>query len=374
MSTTALAENNEENNNISIEIASSKNEIAKLTDKQKDYLRAVGVSDEELVSITNGEVADILKTRDIVNPLYLKKYIDTEQLYREAKLADEYITDTLKSKGLDNDEIASFKETGLNIYDFENSDISTIKKAIVSNENSNPYSLKASTVYHTFRSCSLLNTSTTIFHKDSWPLYYENDDGEEIYAGYNPDPGTDGYDLREDLLIARLNDVRSAYIDLYSQTPSNSSVYNYYLYGESRSTSGLSQVHEGVDVYGGDDISSLCDGIVIAKFADSYNGTTHLVIYNDDQNVFMIYMHLNFASSLYIGQEIDAGDIIGTQGWHGLTSSSSAHTHLEVQEYEDLNDNGEVDSGDYDIHSGLDTALESLKPYAYFWFWCEYLN
>lgn len=99
-----------------------------------------------------------------------------------------------------------------------------------------------------------------------------------------------------------------------------------------RNTSGR---REGIDVhcYVGASVYSLTDGEVI-RISKGYNGSSGLstiAIYDKQANKTVIYLHSAPLSSLSVGQKITKGTRIATEGWRGCSSSSGAHTHVEVR-------------------------------------------
>lgn len=92
--------------------------------------------------------------------------------------------------------------------------------------------------------------------------------------------------------------------------------------------------HEGIDIkYGiGRSVYSLTDGVVV-RVAYGYNGSNGLstiAIYNQASNKTVIYLH-SAPVSLSVGQTISKGQKIATEAWRGVSSSSGAHTHVEVR-------------------------------------------
>lgn len=73
---------------------------AVLSEAQKDYLRAIGVSEAKLNVITNGEVADLIKTCDIKFPEYIRKYIDRSVLLSEIEESNRVIKRIMSTEGL----------------------------------------------------------------------------------------------------------------------------------------------------------------------------------------------------------------------------------------------------------------------------------
>ncbi|MEU7900762.1 peptidase inhibitor family I36 protein [Nonomuraea sp. NPDC049152] len=98
------------------------------------------------------------------------------------------------------------------------------------------------------------------------------------------------------------------------------------------STSGR---HEGIDIARGvgSNVHNLVAGQVI-NVARGYTGRAGLstiAIYNAALNKTVIYLHSAPLSSLRVGQQVSRGQIIATESWHGVSSRSSAHTHVEMR-------------------------------------------
>lgn len=91
--------------------------------------------------------------------------------------------------------------------------------------------------------------------------------------------------------------------------------------------------HEGIDLccYNGAAVYSLTDGVVtnVVYGRSGSGGLSTIAIYDGSKTV--IYLHTN-PVSLRIGQNISKGQKIATQGWRGVSSSSSGHCHVEVRE------------------------------------------
>lgn len=99
------------------------------------------------------------------------------------------------------------------------------------------------------------------------------------------------------------------------------------------STSGR---HEGIDFARGAGVSvySMTQGYVIRK-TEGVNGSTNaggvlstLSIYNRDQDFTIVYLHLNPANGLAVGDFVSRGQLIGTEANRG---AGAAHTHVEYR-------------------------------------------
>ncbi|MEW2354854.1 peptidase inhibitor family I36 protein [Spirillospora sp. NPDC029432] len=93
--------------------------------------------------------------------------------------------------------------------------------------------------------------------------------------------------------------------------------------------------HEGIDIARGvgSDVHALVSGkvIYIARGANGSGGLSTISIYNSSLNKTVIYLHSAPRSSLAVGQSVSRGQIIADEAWRGVSSSSGAHTHVEMR-------------------------------------------
>ncbi|SNR24513.1 peptidase inhibitor family I36 protein [Actinomadura mexicana] len=93
--------------------------------------------------------------------------------------------------------------------------------------------------------------------------------------------------------------------------------------------------HEGIDIARGigSDVHALVAGkiIYIARGATGSSGLSTISVYNASLGKTVIYLHSAPRSSLSVGQSISRGQVIADESWHGVSSSSSAHTHVEMR-------------------------------------------
>ncbi|MFI6735801.1 peptidase inhibitor family I36 protein [Nonomuraea sp. NPDC050451] len=93
--------------------------------------------------------------------------------------------------------------------------------------------------------------------------------------------------------------------------------------------------HEGIDFARsvGSNVYNLVAGqlINVARGSTGRAGLSTIAIYNAASNKTVIYLHTAPLSSLRVGQQISRGQLIATESWHGVSSRSSAHTHVEVR-------------------------------------------
>ncbi|WIM95103.1 peptidase inhibitor family I36 protein [Actinoplanes oblitus] len=93
--------------------------------------------------------------------------------------------------------------------------------------------------------------------------------------------------------------------------------------------------HEGIDIARsvGSDVHALVAGTVIyvAQGSTGSGGLSTISVYNSSLNKTVIYLHTAPRSGVSVGDAISKGEIIADESWHGVSSSSSAHTHVEVR-------------------------------------------
>ncbi|MFI0485319.1 peptidase inhibitor family I36 protein [Actinomadura sp. 9N215] len=93
--------------------------------------------------------------------------------------------------------------------------------------------------------------------------------------------------------------------------------------------------HEGIDLARGvgADVRALVEGEVIylARGHTGSGGLSTISIYNAASNKSVIYLHSAPLSSLSTGQRIGRGQVIADESWRGVSSSSGAHTHIEMR-------------------------------------------
>ncbi|MGC4830748.1 peptidase inhibitor family I36 protein [Micromonospora arida] len=93
--------------------------------------------------------------------------------------------------------------------------------------------------------------------------------------------------------------------------------------------------HEGIDIARsvGSDVRALVSGTVIyvARGATGSGGLSTVSVYNSSLNKSVIYLHTAPRSGVSVGDAISKGEIIADESWHGVSSSSGAHTHVEVR-------------------------------------------
>ncbi|NDU72715.1 peptidoglycan DD-metalloendopeptidase family protein, partial [Actinomadura sp. DSM 109109] len=93
--------------------------------------------------------------------------------------------------------------------------------------------------------------------------------------------------------------------------------------------------HEGIDIARslGSDVHALVAGTVIyiARGSTGSGGLSTISVYNASLDRTVIYLHTAPRSGLSVGQSISRGQVIADESWHGVSSSSSSHTHVEMR-------------------------------------------
>lgn len=87
--------------------------------------------------------------------------------------------------------------------------------------------------------------------------------------------------------------------------------------------------HEGIDFASGmgREIYAVNTGKIVSIVYGNSSSVSLINVYDEANNKTVCYMHCAPYSGLYIGQEINIGDYLGTEAARG---TSAAHTHLEV--------------------------------------------
>lgn len=93
--------------------------------------------------------------------------------------------------------------------------------------------------------------------------------------------------------------------------------------------------HEGIDIHYkiGAPVYALTDGVVVRVVYGKCgsDGLSTIAIYNKATNRTVVYLHSAPSSGLKAGQAVTRGQRIGVESWRGISSSSEAHTHVEVR-------------------------------------------
>ncbi len=333
---------------------SLRSNTAKLTEKQADLLRAMGIEDDKISVITNGEVADLLKTGEIANPEYIMKYVDEEALILDAIESKAKIEQMLMDRGLNKDQIKAFIENGLVPWHYEDDDNSKLLRDLERLSSSITPMSSSCHVFVGTRSTNLLNEDDVHFHSSSFvtSMYYQ---GQNITLPKKPTEGTLAYTLKCNTLASHLYDISKMSLKLYNRSNTTGTIYNEYLWCEEH-VNGTDMFHEGVDVNRGFGASlySIADGSVILKTTGSTSVVSKLLVYNETLDVTIQYLHGNWSSAPSSGS-ITQSQKIGTEDKRG---ASGYHTHIQIMDGEET-------------YVPLENnIIDSLKPYYYFLYWC----
>jgi murein DD-endopeptidase MepM/ murein hydrolase activator NlpD len=71
--------------------------------------------------------------------------------------------------------------------------------------------------------------------------------------------------------------------------------------------------------------------INIVRGSNGRGGLSTIAVYNASTDKTVIYLHTAPFSGLRVGQTINRGQRIATEAWRGVSTSASAHTHVEVR-------------------------------------------
>lgn len=93
--------------------------------------------------------------------------------------------------------------------------------------------------------------------------------------------------------------------------------------------------HEGIDIARriGSPVRALVSGTVtnVSRGANGGSGLSTIAVYNAGSDRTVVYLHSAPITSVRTGQRIKRGQRIATEAWRGISSSSAAHTHVEVR-------------------------------------------
>lgn len=94
--------------------------------------------------------------------------------------------------------------------------------------------------------------------------------------------------------------------------------------------------HEGIDITRGvgSPVRALVSGQVIniVRGANGSSGLSTIAIYNATYDKTIVYLHSAPLSSLFVGQNVSRDQQIATEAWRGVSTSNSAHTHVEMRQ------------------------------------------
>jgi murein DD-endopeptidase MepM/ murein hydrolase activator NlpD len=93
--------------------------------------------------------------------------------------------------------------------------------------------------------------------------------------------------------------------------------------------------HEGIDFARGvgSPVHALVGGKVIniVRGANGRSGLSTIAVYDASTDKTVIYLHSAPSSNLRVGQKISRGHRIASEAWRGVSTSGSAHTHVEMR-------------------------------------------
>ncbi len=325
----------------------------KLTEKQADLLRAMGIEDDKIAVITNGEVADLLKTGEIVKPVYIINYVDEETLILDAIETKDRVEQIFMKRGLNKQQIQVAMENGIVPWLYEDDDNSKLLQDLKRLSSSITPMSSSCHVFTGTRAYNLLTENNVHFQSSSYPTSTSYQ-GQNVSLPLQPVEGTLAYTLKCDMLASHLYDTSDMTQTLYNRSNSSGTSYNYFLWGEETSSTSNS-FHQGVDVNRGYNtpLYSISDGIVVQRVLGSTDVLSKYQVYNANLNVTVQYLHGNWSSAST--SSVLQGDLIGTEDTRG---PGGYHTHIQIM-------NGYTTTiPDYG------STLKTLKPYYYFWYWC----
>ena len=330
-----------------------------MNSKQKDLLRAYGVTEDELKTITRREIGDILLFGNIVKPEYLEPHIATKAEVKES------LDKTEKAR---QEQKLRFEQNGLTLNDLDlmsedylfeeiaKMPIPTINKIIKDSKSSletenGDFTLQYITpnVYTRFDKNLIGAYESTTY------LYFHRGSIDTSYASI----ATSAHNTEVSNYVSNAYTIgKHLFAGQGQQITLTNQQYAGNLFGEltEGSSSSTNKVHEGIDYlrYEGAPVYNLIDGNVI-NIAPELGGTT-VSVYNafyGSSGVSLIYMHLKNVTASN-GQYIsNSGSYFAQQGRYISGSINNTHVHVEVR-------NGQAQYG----NPGTGEQLDSLRPYA----------
>ncbi|UWG95938.1 M23 family metallopeptidase [Dehalobacter sp. DCM] len=321
---------------------------------QKDVLRACGVTEDELNTITKREIGDILLFGNVVKPEYLVPYVATKEEVKES------IDKTEKAR---QEQKLRFEQNGLTLDDLDlmsedylfeeiaKMPIPKIQKIIKDarsslKTNDGDFTLQ----YITPNLYTKFNKNDIGAYESTTYLYFQRYSMNTSYAS-----------VATSAHISEVSDYVSVAYGigkrLFGVTSLTSQQYAGNLFGEltEGSSSSTNKVHEGIDLirYEGAPVYNLIDGDVI-NVASELGGTTVSVYqpFYGSSGVSLIYMHLknvNVVEGQYIYNFTSS---FAQEGRYISGSENNTHVHVEVR-------NGQAEYG----NSGTGETLSSASPY-----------
>jgi murein DD-endopeptidase MepM/ murein hydrolase activator NlpD len=178
------------------------------------------------------------------------------------------------------------------------------------------------------------NNAASVWNRSSKTVrvYYNSE-----YSGASQDfaPGAKGN------LNPTLKNENASHQFAPSKKPNTNMSFALYKLGGGRITCGFDGYtttpgrHEGIDIARGvgSPVRALVAGKVInvVRGSNGSGGLSTIAIYNDTYKTTIVYLHSAPLSGLSKGDKISRDERIATEAWRGVSSSSSAHTHVEMR-------------------------------------------
>lgn len=299
---------------------STSDQIAYTTAKQKDILRAYGLTEKQITTTTYRQISELLKNGEITHPEYLEKYYDREAMRQDAINMEKLEIEHLKSLGYTDAEITAIRNIkDLYPMNIQKSDEKQIKSLITSYQN-NALKRLTPVIQRTGDILFFYDTSINDLLSDNNNLGFHIN----AFSQGNTPPYNESL-LYDEAEMWKMN-ARNYASNLYGT--SVGVTYWNYLFAEYAVIDGSPQVHRGIDTNKGigNNIYSITSGVVSAKTS------TYISIWYSSYQITLSYFHLTPSSSLSVGSTVSKWTILGTENWNGLDDDDDAHTHIEIRE------------------------------------------
>ncbi|MGI6605935.1 MAG: M23 family metallopeptidase [Peptococcia bacterium] len=325
-----------------------------INEKQKALLKAYGVTEDKIKSITRREISNILLFGHIVNSEYIQPYLVSKK---------EVIDGFKNSEFARKEQALRFEQNGLTLSDLalisNNYTLEEIAKMPISGIKETIENYKSSTDLAPANSHFKIQTITpnlyTRFNKED---INASESGSYVYLHRDSMDTAYSSIATSDHITEVSGYVQNAYTigkHLFAGpsqgiTLSNDQ-YAYNLFGELTESSSGNIVHEGVDYrrYEGAPVWSLAEGVINNKVSEL--GGTTVAVYNPFYDVTVIYMHLKNVS-LSNGQYVSKDTSFAEQGLYKYGSISNSHVHVELR-----------DGRQTSANPGSGETLSSTRPY-----------
>ncbi|PPK92624.1 peptidase M23-like protein [Kineococcus xinjiangensis] len=123
--------------------------------------------------------------------------------------------------------------------------------------------------------------------------------------------------------------------------------------------------HEGIDIARGvgSPVRALIGGQVIniVRGSTGSGGLSTIAVYNAKFDKTVIYLHTEPIAGLSVGQSISRDQKIAVESWRGVSSSSAAHTHVEMRPGRRTHAAKSVD--DYNLENPNPTSFWNARGY-----------